>query len=173
MSFHIRPVTAADVQELAVMIRNFANEEGIGDQASVTDADLAASLFARPPMAEVAIAADSADWPFGYALFYPTFTPYTGRPGMFLRSLFVRSEHRGVGAGRELLRCVARLAGDRGCTRLEWNAGGRGNESAVSFYRHLGFVPYESRPFYRIQGDSLITFGLDRGNVRTSDRQIV
>jgi GNAT superfamily N-acetyltransferase len=155
VSLHVRPVTEADLPELVEMIRHFADEEGIGDQAIVTEANLAASLFAQPPTAEVAIASDGDVGAVGYALFYPTFTPYTGRPGLFLRSLFARRERRGIGVGRELLRYVARLASKRGCTRLEWNAGGRGNEAAVSFYRHLGFVPYEQRPLYRIQGDSL------------------
>jgi GNAT superfamily N-acetyltransferase len=155
MTCIIRPVVESDLQDLLIMIRGFAREEGLGDQTTVTEADLAASLFDPSPLAEVAVACDRAARTLGYALFYSTFIPYTGRAGVFLRSLYVRPEHRGRGVGRQLLRYLARLTSERGATRLEWNVF-RANEAAAGFYQHLGFTPMEDRPLYRAQGECLV-----------------
>jgi GNAT superfamily N-acetyltransferase len=39
----------------------------------------------------------------GFALWFPTFSTFLGRPGIWLEDLFVRAEHRGDGHGRALL----------------------------------------------------------------------
>jgi len=49
--------------------------------------------------------------PVGLALYYFTYSTWTGRPGIYLEDLFVRPEFRGRGYGRALLRRLAQLVG--------------------------------------------------------------
>ena len=81
--------------------------------------------------------------PVGFALFFHNFSTFLGRAGIYLEDLFVRPEARGRGAGKALLRELARLALERGCGRLEWA------------YRARGAVPMEDWTTYRLTGESL------------------
>ena len=48
----IRPAVEADVPELVAMIRELADYENLTDQVSITEDDLAASLFGPEAMAQ-------------------------------------------------------------------------------------------------------------------------
>lgn len=56
-----------------------------------------------------------------------------------VQNLFVRPDHRRKGIGRKLLGLAAELGRERGCKGLAL-AVSRSNESAVEFYRRLGFT---------------------------------
>lgn len=90
----------------------------------------------------------------GFALFFPNYSTFLGRPGIYLEDLFVRPEHRGRGVGAGLLRWLARLALERGCGRLEWSVLDW-NEPALAFYRRLGAVAMDGWTVHRVAGASL------------------
>jgi GNAT superfamily N-acetyltransferase len=60
-----------------------------------------------------------------------------GRPSLYLEDLFVLPEERGTGAGKALLRALARIALRRGCGRMEWTVLDW-NRPAIRFYERLG-----------------------------------
>src|SRR5207247_2381422 len=62
---------------------------------------------------------------------------FLGQPTLYLEDLFVLPEARGAGAGRALLRALARVAVRRGCGRMEW-AVLDWNTPSIRFYRRLG-----------------------------------
>jgi GNAT superfamily N-acetyltransferase len=70
------------------------------------------------------------DDPAGFALFFHTFSPFLGRPGIYLEDLYVKPEFRGMGIGRAVLVYLAGLAKERNCGRLEWSV-----HKAVQGYR--------------------------------------
>ena len=92
--------------------------------------------------------------PVGFALFFHNFSTFLGRAGIYLEDLFVRPEARGRGAGKALLRELARLALERGCGRLEW-AFLDWKAPSIAFYRARGAVPMEDWTTYRLTGESL------------------
>ena len=92
--------------------------------------------------------------PVGFVLFFHNFSTFLGRAGIYLEDLFVRPEARGRGAGKALLRELARLALERGCGRLEW-ACLDWNAPSIAFYRARGAVPMEDWTTYRLTGESL------------------
>jgi len=94
------------------------------------------------------------DTPVGYAVFYYTYASFIALPGVYLEDLFVKPEARSKGVGRELLRYVARLAKEQGCSRIEW-AVLDWNESAIGFYKRLGAVPMDEWDVYRLSGSEL------------------
>jgi GNAT superfamily N-acetyltransferase len=75
--------------------------------------------------------------PIGLALYYFTYSTFLGRPTLYLEDLFVLPEARGNGAGRALLRALARIAVRRGCGRMEWTVLDW-NAPSIRFYRKLG-----------------------------------
>ena len=75
--------------------------------------------------------------PIGFALYYFTYSTFLGRPTLYLEDLFVLAEARGNGAGRALLRALAKVAVRRGCGRMEWTVLDW-NTPSIRFYRKLG-----------------------------------
>ena len=71
----------------------------------------------RPPFECLLAEADGEV--VGFALFFPTYSTWLGRQGLWLEDLFVLESHRYRGIGRALLTRVAHLAVSRGCGRLE------------------------------------------------------
>jgi len=75
--------------------------------------------------------------PIGLALYYFTYSTFLGRPTLYLEDLFVLPAERGNGAGRALLRALAKIAVRRGCGRMEW-AVLDWNTPSIRFYQKLG-----------------------------------
>ena len=65
--------------------------------------------------------------------------------------------HRGCGAGKALLRHLARIAVARGCGRFEW-AVLDWNQPAIDFYQSFGARPQDEWTTYRLTGQALLDF---------------
>jgi GNAT superfamily N-acetyltransferase len=149
----IRPAVSADVPLLLELIGELAEYERLRDEV-VADAELVERhLFGERPVAE-AVLAEAGGEAVGYALFFPTFSTFVGRPGIWLEDLFVRPAQRGAGIGRALFAHVAGLAVERGCGRLEWSALDW-NEPALAFYRGLGARELREWRMHRLDGTAL------------------
>jgi GNAT superfamily N-acetyltransferase len=135
-SIRIIPAQAADVPVILRMIKALAEYEQLTHEVTATEEDLRHSLFGPRPAGEVVLAY-SGDSPVGFALFFPTFSTFVGRQGLYLEDLFVVPEWRGRGVGKQLLAHVAAIAESRHCGRLEWTVLDW-NESAIAFYRRMG-----------------------------------
>ena len=75
--------------------------------------------------------------PVGLALYYFTYSTFLGRPTLYLEDLFVLPKERGNGAGKALLRELAKIAVHRGCGRMEWTVLDW-NTPSIRFYEKLG-----------------------------------
>ena len=149
----IRPATAADVPEIAKLIRDLAEYERLSHAVVLDEDRLREHLFGPRPFAEVLLAVD-AGAVVGFALFFHNYSTFLARPGIYLEDLFVEPAHRGKGHGKALLRAIAKLAEDRGCGRLEWSVL-NWNEPAIRFYESLGAKPLGDWTAYRLTGDAL------------------
>jgi GNAT superfamily N-acetyltransferase len=149
----IRAATAADLATISRLIRALAEYEKLAHTVTLDDGQLREHLFGPRPFAE-ALLAEEAGEAAGFALFFPTYSTFAGRPNLYLEDLFVCPEYRGRGHGKALLAAVARLAVERGCGRVEW-AVLDWNEPAVQFYRSLGAVPVSGWSVYRLAGEAL------------------
>jgi len=149
----IRPATPDDVPAIARLIRALAEYERLAHAVELDEGRLREHLFGPRPCAEVLLA-EEAGAVVGFALFFPSFSTFLGRPGLYLEDLFVEPEHRGKGHGKALLAALARAAVARGCGRLEWSVL-NWNEPAIGFYRALGAVPMGEWTVYRLAGDAL------------------
>ncbi len=153
VALRIVTATEPDVPLILEFIRELAAYEKHLHRVEATEARIRETLFGAEPAASVVFAFDG-DKPVGFAVFYFTYSTFAGLPGLYLEDLFVRSEARGLGTGRQLLRYLARLAKEKGCCRIEW-AVLHGNETAIGFYRNLGAIPMEEWAVYRLFGAPL------------------
>jgi GNAT superfamily N-acetyltransferase len=149
----IRPATAADVPLVLDFIRALAEYERLAHLVQADEATLRDALFGPHPGAEVLLAF-AGPTPAGFAVFFPNFSTFLGRKGLWLEDIFVKPELRKHGYGKALLLAVARLAHARGCGRFEW-AALDWNTPAWEFYRSLGAVPLEDWTMFRVTGDAL------------------
>ncbi len=149
----IAPATEGDVSVILDMIRGLAEYERLSDQMAATEELLRENLFGAKRFAEVLLA-HAGEECVGFALFFPNFSTFLGKPGLFLEDLFVKPEWRGQGAGLALLKELARLACERGCGRVEWEVLDW-NEPSIGFYKKLGAVALDDWTKYRLTGDAL------------------
>ncbi|MEK7693240.1 MAG: GNAT family N-acetyltransferase [Chloroflexota bacterium] len=153
----IRAATPDDTHTIAELIRGLAAYERLAHEVSLDEAELRQHLFGERRYAEVILAEDAGE-AAGFALFFHSFSTFLGKPGLYLEDLFVRPEHRGRGHGRAMLAHLARLAGERGCGRLEWSVLDW-NEPSIQFYRSLGAQPMDEWTTFRLTGDALRALG--------------
>src|SRR5215471_14338754 len=116
----IRPVTIDEVPLVLQFVRDLAEYEHDPESAKATEAQMQVALFGERPAAEAVIAWYEGE-PAGLALWFPTFSTWTGQPGLWLEDLFVRVEHRRRGIGRALLTYLALVCVERGYGRFEWS----------------------------------------------------
>jgi GNAT superfamily N-acetyltransferase len=150
----IAPATPADVPEIHALIRALAEYERLAHVVVGTEAQLHDALFGPTPAAEVLLARVD-DKIAGFALFYPTFSTFLARRGLWLEDLFVRPAYRGRGIGKALLVALAAIARARQCGRFEWNVLAW-NTPAIGFYQSLGATLMEDWRLCRTTGDSLV-----------------
>ena len=151
--FAIRPATVADVPVILELIRALATYERAPNEVTATEKGLTEVLFGEKPAAEVLLAFEN-ETAVGFAVFFHNFSTWLGRPGLYLEDLFVRPEDRGKGYGRALLIHLAKIAGERGCGRMEW-AVLDWNEPAIDFYRKLGAKRMDEWTVFRLTRDGI------------------
>ena len=149
----MRPAEKRDVGVIMGFIKELAEYEGLAHEVVADEVSLERSLFGEHPVAE-ALIAEFETTPIGFALYFPTFSTFVGRPGLYLEDLYVQPNMRGKGVGTLLLQHVARLARGRGCGRLEW-AVLNWNQPAIRFYEALGARAMDDWTVYRLTDDHL------------------
>jgi GNAT superfamily N-acetyltransferase len=138
----IRPASIADVPALVELIRELAEFERARDQVEIDESLLERALFGPEPSA-FALVASSGEVVVAMALYYRSFSTWTGHPGL--------------GVGKALLASLARRAIDEGCRRLEWSVLDW-NEPAIEFYKSIGAVATDDWTRYRLSGSVLRDF---------------
>jgi ribosomal protein S18 acetylase RimI-like enzyme len=80
--------------------------------------------------------AEEEDKPAGFALFYSTYSTFTGAQGMYLVDLYVSPSFRRSGVGRLMFAKLLDIARARKYARIDWEVL-KGNSQAEDFYRSL------------------------------------
>jgi len=135
------------------MVRELAEEEKLAGEVGASAAMLGGVLFCARPF----VFCDIAEWrrePVGFALWFRSFSTFSGRAGVYLEDLYVRPTHRRRGVGRALLAHLAARCVEDGCSRLQWSVLDW-NAPAIAFYKALGAVLIDEWTTCRIHGDAL------------------
>jgi GNAT superfamily N-acetyltransferase len=152
-ALRIERATERDVSLILELIKGLAVYEKLAHEVTATEAGLRDALFGARPAAEVIIGY-TGDTPVGFALFFPNFSTFLGKPGLYLEDLYIAPEWRGHGFGRGLLTELAKIAVARGCGRFEWSVLDW-NEPAIGFYKSLGAKLMDGWSIFRVTGDAL------------------
>ena len=132
----LRDATPSDLPVIAGLIRALADYERLSHEIEWTEDELAETLFGPDAVPRVVLA-EPTDPPapaVGLAVWFPTYSTFLGRPGIWLEDLFVLPEARGAGVGIALLHHLFERAGDG---RVEW-AVLDWNEPSIAFYERQG-----------------------------------
>lgn len=153
----VRFARPEDVPDVLRLIRALAAYEREPDAVATTEGDLHRWLFGDDAVASVLVAElDGAV--VGMALWFRTYSTWTGVPGIHLEDLFVDPAARGSGLGKALLAALARIALDRGYPRVEWVVLDW-NTPSIEFYEAIGARPMQEWSTYRLTGDALESLG--------------
>lgn len=150
----LRPATPEDAPLILQYIRELAEYERDPKAAVATEADILRHAFSEHPLIHVVL----AEWegrPAGFALYFFNFSTWQGKPGLYLEDLFVRPSFRGFGIGKALLKHLARIAVDRGCTRYVWQVLDW-NEPSIKFYEAQGARLMKDWITCRVDGEALV-----------------
>lgn len=149
----IRPARPGDVAAIHRLVSGLAEYENSLDQAVASEDDLRRALFSEHPAVFAHVATcDGAV--AGFALWFLSFSTWTGRHGIYLEDLYVTPELRGHGYGKALLAELARICVERGYARFEW-AVLDWNTPAIGFYRALGAAALDEWTVHRLAGPAL------------------
>lgn len=149
----LRTATPEDAPLILQFIRDLAEYEKDPKAAVATEEDILRHAFSEHPLIHVVL----ADWdgqPAGFALYFFNFSTWQGKPGLYLEDLFVRPSFRGFGIGKALLKRLARIAVDSGCTRYVWQVLDW-NEPSIKFYEAMGARQLKNWITCRVDGEAL------------------
>ncbi|QXH58878.1 GNAT family N-acetyltransferase [Pseudomonas maumuensis] len=156
MPVTIRPAALADAAQILAFITELAEYERARDEVVATLADIERSLFDAGSTVRSLICERDGQ-AIGFAVYFYSYSTWLGRNGIYLEDLYVTPQQRGDGAGRKLLRHIAREAVENGCGRMEWSVLDW-NEPAIGFYQSLGAEPQDEWIRYRLDGERLRQF---------------
>jgi GNAT superfamily N-acetyltransferase len=149
----LRPARPGDETGILACIHALAVYEREPDAVENTVEALSESLFGADPRAFAHIV-EREGRIVGIAIWFLTYSTWTGRHGIWLEDLFVDDAQRGRGYGKALIATLAAECVQRGYSRLEWTVLDW-NAPAIAFYRSLGAAPMDEWTTQRVAGEDL------------------
>ena len=152
-AIHIRPATIADTGTILRFVRDLAIYENAEHEVLSTPAHVHKTLFSEGATAHGLICEKDGQ-AIGCAVYFFNYSTWQGRNGLYLEDLYVDPAHRGSGAGKAILRHLARIAVQKDCGRFEWSVLDW-NAPSIAFYDSLGAKPQSEWIRYRMTGEAL------------------
>jgi GNAT superfamily N-acetyltransferase len=149
----IRYARAGDEAIVLQMVRDLATYEREPDAVKATEQSIRDTLFGKNPQV-FAFLAELDDAPVALALWFLTYSTWTGRPSLYLEDLFVADSARGQGIARALFIRLAQEAKARNCARIDW-AVLDWNLEAMAAYERLGGRRQTGWQPWRLHGEAL------------------
>jgi GNAT superfamily N-acetyltransferase len=159
----IRAATAEDIPVILEFIAKKAEFDRCPEAVEATPEKIRETLFGDAPLAGILLA-EVEGRAVGFASYFYTYSTFLARPGIWLDDLFVNVDRRSRRIGWALMQRLARLAGEKGCGRIEWTAGAH-NERGLTFYRRHGARVSENARLCRLDRDAIAS--LAAGNARS------
>jgi GNAT superfamily N-acetyltransferase len=156
----IRAILPADVPAVLQLVRELAEYEFEPDAVEATEQDLHRALFADQPAVYAHVAVEEDDTVVGVAVWYLTFSTWTGRHGIRLVDLVVSGHARGRGHGEALFGELVRICTEREYGRLDWEvldalAERDDRRAPHAFYLRQGGAPRHGWSAWRMDAAAL------------------
>lgn len=153
MTISIRDAVPEDAATILRFITELAIYEKAEDEVEATVERLQESFFG-PGAITRGVICEIDGKPAGFAIWFYNYSTWQARKGLYLEDLYVTPEYRGSGAGKMLLKHLARIALAEGCGRFEWSVLDW-NEPAIRVYEAVGAEPLSEWTRYRLAGKEL------------------
>lgn len=169
MTLAIRLATADDAETILRGLRGLGEHVGEAHKISITAADIRRYGFGDRPAFRALIA--EVDGAFaGLSVFFPSFSTWWGRPGVYVQDLFVDPARRGNRVGESLLRAVARLTRAEGAVYMRLSVDTQ-NVTAQAFYDRMGMKRADNEMIRTAYGDDFEALAGGARDGRTGDAQ--
>jgi len=149
----LRAARPGDEAGILRCIHALAAYEREPDAVENTAAALTATLFGADPRAFAHVVERNGGI-VGIAVWFLTYSTWTGRHGIWLEDLFVDEAQQGRGYGKALIASLAEVCVERGYPRLEWTVLDW-NAPSIAFYRSIGAEPMSEWTTQRMTGEAL------------------
>lgn len=153
MSVVIREAKRSDSSLILRFVKELASYEKAEHEVIATEASIENSIFAEDSSTQALICEKDGS-PIGFAVYFFNYSTWLGKHGLYLEDLYVTNTERGSGAGKALLKHLAKIAVEKGCGRFEWSVLDW-NEPAIKFYNSLGAKPKTEWIGYQLTGANL------------------
>lgn len=153
MSIAIHRARRDELPLVLSFIGELAAHQKLTHELTATEAMIETALFCASPR----LFCEIAEWDgtaAGFAFWYPNFSTFAGRFGIYLEDLFVRPQHRRKGIGEALIAHLAKECVDNGWARLQW-AVLDSNTASIRFYKTLGATLMDEWTLCRVSGPAL------------------
>jgi len=151
----LREARRGDEPGILASIHALAVYEREPDAVDNTAEAIAETFFGAEPKAFAHVVERDGEI-VGIAIWFLTYSTWTGRHGIWLEDLIVDETQRGRGYGKALIASLAAVCVEREYTRLEWTVLDW-NAPAIAFYRSLAAAPMDEWTTQRLTGDALQT----------------
>lgn len=142
----VREDCAAILQALKLL----AHSIGVGERCQSTLQDLETHGFGDRPQFTVMLAEIDGNMA-GMCLYFPMFSTWLGKPGLYIQDIYVHEGYRNAKIGEKLMRHVSRLGREEGYAYLRLTVD-EGNEGGARFYSNHGFVRSDDEYIYKLTG---------------------
>lgn len=156
MSISIRKANPADAATIHGFIVELAVYEKAEHEVKASIAEIESSIFSSDSPAR-ALICELNGVAIGFAVYFYNYSTWQGKKGLYLEDLYISPQHRGLGAGKFVLRHLAQVALEEGCGRFEWSVLDW-NQPAIDFYDSVGAKAQAEWVKYRLAGDDLLNF---------------
>lgn len=152
----IRNATPQDTQTILDFIIELAIYEKAEHEVKTNVEETKEAIFGKNSTVKALICEEDAK-PIGYAVYFYNYSTWLGKNGIYLEDLYITESKRGNGAGKTLLKYIAKIAVEEGCGRFEWSCLDW-NKPSRDFYESIGAVAKTEWIGYRLEGDTLLDF---------------
>lgn len=152
----IREAIKEDSALILGFVKDLARFEKAEEEVIATVSDIQESIFGDQSTAKAIIGEMNGE-PIGFAVYFYNYSTWLGRNGLYLEDLYISPQNRSLGAGKAMLKYLARKAVFHNCGRFEWSVLDW-NEPAIQFYESIGARPKSEWVGYQLAGQALTSF---------------
>jgi GNAT superfamily N-acetyltransferase len=148
----IRHASIKDSNTILSFIKKIAKYENL-DNEVIANIDTVEEFIFKKHFAQ-AIIGEMFNMPIAFAVYFYTFSTFTGKPTLYIEDIYVDEEYRQNGVGSKIFKYLVNLAIKEGCGRLEL-AVLKWNEPAIKFYKKMGGHCLEEWEIFRFNEETL------------------
>lgn len=155
-NIEIREATIEDSALIFKFVKELAEFERAENEVTAKVKDIQRSIFGADSTVHALICSID-EMSIGFAVYFYNYSTWKGKNGLYLEDIYISPKYRCKGAGKMLLKHLAKIAVSQGCGRfelsvLDWN------KSAIKFYASIGAKPQSEWISYRLEEKDLEEF---------------